>query len=244
MSDFVSKCSRLIKTETGDLLDLIYPPVCGLCGLPADSDDRLVCQRCWNAVCGLEAPYCLECRQFLHNSLRCSSCSVSTLAIFSLGYFDGHLQTILHDLKFTGLRPLAGPLGRKLAQLISDRTNMPVIDFIIPVPLHPSRKYIRGFNQAEEIAREIGLRLGVRLLADFLYTTRKTRQQARLPAARRPANVSGAFAVDDETEILKGKTVLLVDDVTTTGATLRENARVLEEASVKRVIAAVAATAV
>jgi competence protein ComFC len=244
MGDFVSKCSRLIKTEAGDLLDLIYPPVCGLCSLPADSGDRLVCQRCWNAVCGLEAPYCLECRQFLRNPLRCSFCGVSTLAVFSLGYFDGHLQTILHDLKFAGLKPLAGPLGRKLAQLIAGWTNIPVIDFIIPVPLHSSRKYIRGFNQAEEIAREIGLCLGIRLLTGVLRTTRKTRQQARLPAARRPANVRGAFAVDDETEILKGKTVLLVDDVTTTGATLRENARVLEEASVKRIVAAVAATAV
>ncbi len=244
MSDFVSKYSRLIKTETGDFLDLIYPPVCGLCGLPADSDDHLVCRKCWNAVCGLEAPYCLECRQFIHNSLRCSSCGVSTPAVFSLGYFDSHLQTILHDLKFAGLKPLAGPLGRKLARLITDWTNMPTIDFIVPVPLHSSRQYARGFNQAEEIAREIGLCLGIRLLVDVLYSTRKTRQQARLPAARRPANVRGAFAVDDETEMLKGKTVLLVDDVTTTGATLRENSRVLEEASVKRVIAAVAATAV
>lgn len=165
------------------------------------------------------------------------------MIIFSLGYFDDNLQSIIHDLKFYGLKPLAAGLGRGLADMILPFTGRVRADFIIPVPLHESRHLSRGFNQAEEIAREISRRLNVPLRSDLLYSVRKTRQQARLPAAQRAANVRGAFAVDDETGILKSKRIILIDDVTTTGATLRENARILKRAGAAKIFGAVAATA-
>jgi competence protein ComFC len=166
------------------------------------------------------------------------------MVIFSLGYFDDRLKAIIHDLKFHGLKPLGAGLGRGLAQLIAPRVDRIKADFIIPVPLHESRRLGRGFNQAEEIAREISRLLDTPLIPDVLYCVRKTRQQAKLPAAEREVNVRGAFAVDDEEGMLKGKRIILVDDVTTTGATLRENARMLRRAGSGKIFGAVAATAV
>ena len=244
MSSFFGHCVVWLRRQIDDLLDVVYPPVCGICGRPAESGERLICEKCWETVRGLDAPYCSGCKQFLPETLHCPECRPAPLVVFSLGYFDGSLKTIIHDLKFHGLKPLGTGLGRKLAEVLSLRADKLAIDFIIPVPLHASRYYARGFNQAEEIAREIGRELGLAVRADLLYAARKTKQQAKLPAARREINVRGAFAVPDRVEeILNGATILLVDDVTTTGATLREAARVLREANAPRVLAAVAATA-
>jgi ComF family protein len=226
------------------MLDVLYPPVCGICGKPADSEDRLICDTCWDLIKGFEAPYCSGCRSLLFDRLYCRECRSSPMVMFSLGYFDDHLQSIIHDLKFHGLKPLAAGLGRGLADLIVPVADRVKADLVIPVPLHESRRLGRGFNQAEEIAREISRQLNVSLQSDLLFATRKTKQQARLPAAQREANVRGAFAVDDENGVLKGKRIILVDDVTTTGATLRENARVLRQAGAGKIVGAVAATAV
>jgi ComF family protein len=226
------------------MLDVLYPPVCGLCGEPADSGDRLICGSCWDLIKGFDAPYCSGCRTLLFDRLSCRDCRSSPMIVFSLGYFDARIRTIIHDLKFGGLKPLAAGLGRGLADLIVPFVDRLKADFVIPVPLHESRRLSRGFNQAEEIAREISRRLDIPLETDILFNARKTKQQAKLPAARRAANVRGAFAVDDPNGILKGKRAILVDDVTTTGATLRENARVLKRAGAGKIIGAVAATAV
>ena len=166
------------------------------------------------------------------------------MIIFSVGVFEANLKTILHDLKYSGLKPLAATLGGKLADTMLRNIEALKIDLILPVPLHPSRLAQRGFNQAEEIARGVSGCLNIPLETELLYSTRKTKHQARLPADRREANVRGAYAVDDDGGLLQGKTVLLIDDVTTTGATLRENEKILREASAKKVIGAVVASAI
>jgi ComF family protein len=166
------------------------------------------------------------------------------MIIFSVGVYEANLRTILHDLKYSGLKPLAATLGAKLADTISRNIETLKIDLILPVPLHPSRLAQRGFNQAEEIARSVSGLLKIPLETEILYATRKTKHQARLPADRREANVRGAYAVDDDKGFLQGKTILLIDDVTTTGATLRENEKVLRDAYAKKVIGAVVASAI
>lgn len=232
------------KNQIDDLIDLVYPPVCGICGMMADSPDRLICQECWNSIRGLDAPYCLECHQFQTTSVNCADCDQPTMIIFSLGHFDRSLKKIIHDLKFSGLKPLARPLAQKLAAGIEESRVKKLIDLIIPVPLHASRYNIRGFNQAEEIGREISRLLDIPMNTDLLYAARKTKQQAKLHGTQREANVRGAFAVSDRKGIIAGKSVLLIDDVTTTGATLRENERVIMTAGADRVFSAVAATSV
>jgi ComF family protein len=243
MNNLYRASGNIISNLCSDLLDLFYPPVCGLCDGKADIANRLVCKSCLDKIVGPKDPYCIECKQLLQQSLRCQHCQKQTMPIFSLGYHEGDVRTLVHDLKFQGLKPLAGPLGYKLAELIYTYDGKLKIDFIIPVPLHSGRKYQRGFNQAEEIAKAMGHKSGIQVLPEALYLTRRTRQQARLPAAQRYLNVKDAFAVDIDSKIIYDKTILLVDDVTTTGATLLENTRVLKSAGAKKVVAAVVATA-
>jgi ComF family protein len=111
-------------------------------------------------------------------------------------------------------------------------------DLVVAVPLHRSRERSRGFNQARELGRHLGLPI-----ADALARTRRTASQADLPAARRHANVRGAFAWRRQVAV-KGRTIVLVDDVSTTGATLNACARVLLDAGAADVRALTAARAV
>ena len=97
-------------------------------------------------------------------------------------------------------------------------------DIVIPVPLHPSRRRARGFNQAEDLARHVGPPL-----VRALRRVRATMPQADLPAGRRHANVRDAFAMTREGLAIRGATVVLIDDVSTTGATLESCARTLKQ---------------
>jgi ComF family protein len=233
----------ILRHQINDLLDFIYPPVCGLCGRPADSDDRLVCRSCWGLLTTIEEPFCLNCREFIQTGTLCRNCGDDALTVFSLGVYDDTLRSIIHDLKFGCLKPLGIAIGTQLSDIIGDKCQYLKFDMIVPVPLHESRLYLRGFNQAEVIGREIARGIGIPCRPEVLAMTRRTRQQARLTAPQREINVRGAYAVI-ASETVRGKSILIVDDITTTGATLREVARMLKKAGAGRVTAAVAATVV
>lgn len=109
-------------------------------------------------------------------------------------------------------------------------------DFVVPVPLHPSRRRERGFNQAEDLSIHIGLPV-----VPALRRVRRTSAQADLPASQRHRNVKDAFAVRDTAGVLDGKIVVLIDDVSTTGATLDACARALKEGGVREIRALTAA---
>jgi len=163
--------------------------------------------------------------------------------VFSLGYYEDKLESIIYDLKFAGLKPLAKPIGDKLANMIDRCGYRDQIDSIVPIPLHSSRLQSRGFNQADEIASTVGQYLHLPVLRDALRVRRRKRQQARLNAAEREKNMHEAFTPGAAFDLLPGKTVLIVDDVTTTGATILEARRVLKSIGAKKFMAAVAATA-
>jgi ComF family protein len=237
----VSHWGRHIIRHSKDILDFFYPPVCGICGREAASEDRLVCDLCWALIDPLEAPYCPDCLAFLHALPECHNCRKKVLPVFSLGYFEPPLQTIIHDLKFHRLKPLAGPLGLKLAHFLAEKGKNIKFDLAVPVPLHETLKSERGFNQAAEIASAIADTLQIEHFPDALYCARKSKQQAKLPRNKRIDNIRGVFAVDHTYE-LTGRRVLIVDDVTTTGATVREIAAILTDAGAIPAAVAVAAT--
>jgi len=242
MTGIMRFAKDLVVQQVEGILDLVYPPACGICGHEADAADRLVCRSCWNLGEGPPEPFCLTCRRFLVGSLTCT-CPPPPIVVFSVGPYDGPLKKILHDLKFAGLRPLAVTIGQKLAKRLQAGRAELGLDLIVPVPLHDSRLWKRGFNQAGEIAYGIGRVLNLPIEPDILYMTRKTHQQAKLAADEREANIRGAYGVNDPGGRLAGRAILVVDDITTTGATLREVIRVLTVAGAGRALAAVAAAA-
>jgi ComF family protein len=154
----------------------------------------------------------------------------------SVGVYDGSLRQIVHALKYGGRRTV----GRRLGMLMRERGSdvLAGSDLAVPVPLHPLRHLSRGFNQADELARFLGLPV-----SPALRRTRNTGSQADLPAACRHANVRDAFALTRRDDI-RGRCVVLVDDVSTTGATLEACARTLLEGGAREVRAITAARAV
>lgn len=169
---------------------------------------------------------------------RCSRCRRTARLIVhgrSIGAYEGALRDILHALKYDHRRSLAKPLGALMAR--AGATVAEGADLAVPVPLHFTRQYARGFNQAAELAAHVGLPV-----VHALRRRRATVTQTDLPEGRRHRNVQGAFAL--RRSIPPGAVVVVVDDVTTTGATVDACARVLLDAGAAEVRALTAARAV
>jgi ComF family protein len=154
----------------------------------------------------------------------------------AIGPYEGTLRAIVHALKYGGCRSLGSALGERMRACAGDVLDGASI--VVPVPLHRVRERSRGFNQAAELARHLGVPV-----VPALRRVRATASQADLPAARRHANVRDAFALRRGVDV-RGLCVVLVDDVSTTGATLEACARVLRDAGAGEVRAITAARVV
>lgn len=152
----------------------------------------------------------------------------------AIGVHDGTLRAIIHAFKYGGHRSLARPLAERMRE--AGAMAVAECRVAVPVPLHGSRRRSRGFNQAQDLARHIGIPV-----VPALARTRETSTQTALPAEERRANVASAFRPTRHAAALQGATVLLVDDVRTTGATLDACAAALKEAGVRKVVALTAA---
>ena len=164
-------------------------------------------------------------------------------SVRSLGLFDDHYQKLIHAFKYQAKTSLGKRLGRILAEKLREDGILPGFDCLIPVPLHPARKRERGFNQSELLADELSEVTHLPELKQLLKRIRNTKDQTKLTPEQRIENVKGAFALIDYDRI-EGKKVILVDDVMTTGATLKECAKVLTKAGAKRVMGATIAAAI
>ena len=151
-------------------------------------------------------------------------------AAYSFGFYEAELRKLIHLFKYGRVRTLSGPLGKLLARALPREQ---VFDVIIPMPLHWRKRWQRGFNQSELLAREIGHRTHTPV-ENALRRVRNTAAQAGLTSAKRRLNVSGAFQARKRA-VIDGRRVLLVDDVMTTGATAASCARALQRAGARQV---------
>lgn len=218
------------------IFSLIFPAECRICDTPLDGFTRVpVCRGCLNAPAPLEADYfCATCKAPFQNDFPldangvCALCRSGLLgfdSVASFGFYEGALRGLIHLFKYSGMRPLAGRLSRLLERAlpIDDR-----YDVIVPVPLHWRRRWQRGFNQAELLARGVAKRRRIPIL-NALRRGKPTVNQAGLSSAGRRRNIAGAFQARTGAD-LHGKRVLLVDDVFTTGATASACAVALKKA--------------
>jgi len=149
-------------------------------------------------------------------------------------------RPILHKLKYKGQRDIGVELGVQLGQVLKNSVYYKNIHYVVPVPLHPKKLRIRGYNQAEAIAEGIAKVIGADLSTNHLIKTEYTETQTRKSRAERVLNVSESFSINNPKE-LEGKHLLLVDDVITTGATLETcAAKLLYVEGIKVSIAALA----
>ena len=223
----------------GPLLDLVFPAVCPVCATRSDDPThRPFCGPCWTALpvgVGSGCAVCGEPFPGLAGVLPCDACRRApppyAFARAVAPYQDG-MRAAIHALKY-GRRPvLATPLGRLLAEAGVRAAPAPPSDWadaLIPVPLHPARLAERGFNQAELLIAPCAAQWRVPVLARALIRVRPTIPQTDLDAEARRANVRDAFRVLHPSEV-RGRRILLVDDVLTTGATAGAAARALRAA--------------
>jgi ComF family protein len=151
------------------------------------------------------------------------------------GHYEGALRTCIHALKYDGQKRLAEPLGKLLVQAYIAYGLR--ADLVIPVPLHKEREQQRGYNQTTLLARQFARQLGLTLREDILQRARATPVQVGLNGQERQQNVEGAFACTPQftTGALSGRTILMIDDVCTTGSTLEASAAPLFAAGVQSV---------
>jgi len=222
------------------LLDLCFPPKCSLCGkLGTDA----LCDACIESFSRLLPPLCDRCGYPCVPGIACTHCPDGTGSLSfarAFGIYDGSLREAIHVLKYGGRARLGEPLGRLLADYARQDPALSEApwDAIIPVPIHPARQRQRGFNQSELLAAPVAEALGAPLEARWLIRIRRTSPQARLTRDRRLTNLRGAFRLREDAEV-SGKNILILDDVLTTMSTVKEAARMLQEAG-SRTIGALA----
>ena len=212
-----------------------------MCGEPLQEISRIpVCPRCLEAPEPLAADhFCIQCRTPFTSSYslddegRCGLCRRSMNgfdAAYSFGSYEGKLRELIHLFKYGRIETLAAPLaGIALSAFPREER----FDLIVPMPLHWTRRWRRGFNQAELLAREIGRRTGLPV-KNAVRRRRATPSQARLSNSQRRSNMAGAFQGRSSVD-LRGCRVLLVDDVLTTGATASACASAMKRAGAEYV---------
>lgn len=221
---------------------LFVPSRCRIClGLLERPDERVLCRACRAKLKPCRSAYCLCCGRFFpgaaapHLCRRCLEARPPYAVHRSCAPYEGVLREVIILMKYHGY----SVLGRDLAALAldalgEDEALWAGVEAIIPVPLHADKRRKRGFNQAEVVAREIARVKRLPVLGRALVRTRNTPAQTSLEAEDRRRNVAGAMAVRRPGEI-EGATVLLLDDVYTTGSTIRECCRALRKARVGEV---------
>jgi ComF family protein len=238
---------RILSFLREHLANILFPRACVGCGAPR----AWLCESCTRNIHPLLEQECFVCRKAkTPHGEACFSCrkkSVLDGVFVAAPYRNRILSEAIHVFKYEFVDEFAPILGKVLAGAV-DHSDLPVPDMIIPVPLHPWRRRYRGFNQsallAEELAKRTLTELAVPVDETILLRTRFTLPQAKTHSAEeRRHNLSGAFgfAKQFQKKSLRGKTVWLVDDVHTTGATLEECARILKKAGTKKVFGVVLA---
>jgi len=205
-------------------LDLLFPAKCIECG----RDGGYICHTCLKSLSAIESPICEYCGIPVRQGNLCEVCHQNPSeidGIRSVYAFDGAARKAVHQLKYNTIKVIARPM----AQLLYDRlaANDIPYDVLVPVPLHSSRLRERGYNQSALLCRELGKLCGVPVDEKSLARLRQTASQTSFDRDGRRVNVAGAFDCIDGA--LSGRNVLLIDDVCTTGATLKSCAVALKE---------------
>ncbi len=200
----------------GTALDLLFPQYCVGCG----KEGSFICYSCCRSLSRITPPLCPRCGKPQPGGVLCSGCiswSTEIDGTRSPFRFEGVMRQAIHQLKYQNLRALVVPLAKLLQDYLT--TNPVPAEILVPVPLHQKRLRERGYNQSNLLARKLGKLVNLPVVDDCLIRQRHTPPQARTATVEeRRNNISNAFACRDQR--LQNKQVLLIDDVSTSGATL------------------------
>jgi ComF family protein len=220
-------------------LDVVFPPTCLSCRAAVAAPGAL-CGACWGAMRFIERPYCERLGLPFEHEMGEGVLSAEAVdrppafgrARAAVLFEDGPARRLVHRLKYSDRLELARPMGLWMAR--AGREILAEADVLAPVPLHYTRLWRRQFNQAAALARVVSLHCGKPAEFGLVERVRRTRSQVGLSRAERAGNLQGAFRCPETAE-LRGRRIVLVDDVLTSGATANAVARALLKGGAKAV---------
>lgn len=227
-----------------NIWNLLFPEKCVMCGQVLRQKETGVCKYCAGWLPVVTEPRCMHCGKPLASERRelCYDCAARENKSFlregaALWEYTDPMRRVIANFKYGGCERDAAFFAGELVRVHGDRIRRWDPDVILPVPLHWRKRWFRGYNQAESIAAELGRQMDIRAAADVLVRRRYTAPQKDLDHGRRFSNLRDAIAVRDTLVHQRPEyhTVLLVDDIYTTGATLEACAAALSEWGVQQI---------
>jgi len=245
MVSYISNSLTLVKNFFNYVLDILFPIQCLGCG----REGAWICKECFeNISLNIESvcPFCGKSSPFGRVCFSCQGKYYLKGVMVASTYDNKILKNMIQAFKYNFVRSLAKPLGQILINFLEETRKInfssedvgilqnPQGVLLIPIPLHRKRFLERDFNQAELLAIEVANRFGFKLSSDILKRLRYTPPQVKLKREAREENIKRAFSCVAP-EAVKGKKILLLDDVFTTGATVNECAQVLKKAGAREI---------
>ncbi len=219
------------------LLDMLFPRRCVVCDGLTDQSGEGICKECRDKITYIKEPCCMKCgKQLLKEEQEyCSDCERGGHSfIQGTALFDyGSMADSIFRFKYTGREEYAGFYGREMYARKAGWLSMVRPDALVPVPAHPSRKRKRGYNQAELIAKELSKRSGIPVNTTLIVRTAKTKPLKDMSHEERQNNLKRAFKIYKND--VKLNTIVIIDDIYTTGSTIDSMARALNKAGIKNV---------
>jgi len=236
---------KLVSEISQAALNIVFPIHCQNCQLklPFNSNNYL-CNRCFDEIKINKPPFCIRCGQAINSfsneiETLCASC-IGNNYFFTQAWqcceYGGIVKELIHKLKYNKKLFIKQILSDILYNYTTTHINYLSIDGIVAVPMHRPCINKRGFNQSELLAKALSTKLCIEYIGNSLIKNKKTEQQTRLTRSQRLKNLKDAFLVKDKAAI-KGKKILLIDDVFTTGATVNECSKALASSGAQSVYA-------
>jgi ComF family protein len=232
------KNTEKIKAFGEVLKNSLYPLRCPVCGEIAEPAGNRICAGCVRKLDFVKEPACLKCGRGMTNETAelCYDCTVRPKSFdygFPLLNYDDLMRESMSQIKYRSRPEYIEVYARLIALKHGERIRKMQADALVPVPVHPSRLRERGYNQAELLARGIAEYTGLPVRTDILFRTRKTVAQKKLTPEERLKNLTGAFSAFPLQDGIKS--IILADDIYTTGSTIEACTRVLRKAGAEHV---------
>ena len=223
------------------LIDVLFPRSCAGCGTEAGQEALYLCWDCLARISVIHSPFCRICGNPVEGAVEdnfvCSSC-IRKKPFFdiarSAAHYTGVLQCLIQDFKYHSAIWLSRDFAKLMIACAKAYLSETDIDAVTSVPLYHAKERERSYNQAFLLAKEVTKYFHKPLVKNMLYRVRPTESQTHLTYSERAVNIKNVFAVK-KANLVKGSSILLIDDVITTGATVNECSRVLKEAGAEKV---------
>lgn len=235
----IIKRRTYIKKISDGAADILFPRRCAVCSKILKGTEKGICVLCRGKLTYIKSPFCKICGRQLEEGdgdtcLDCAGCSHSFISGEGAFVYDDLIKRAVYNFKYSNRREHGETLAREIVNQCGDYISSCRPDILIPVPIHRKRYIKRGYNQSEILARFVGGYTGINVRSDILFRTKNTKPQKSLTRRERMENLKGSFAICREKA--RGiNTVILIDDIYTTGSTIENCSRLLRAAGVENI---------